>query len=395
MDIYTLDALLRRDSLIEGYKSFIWTERYNSHGDFELVLRAELNLHRLLRLGTKIVIPDSTRVMIVERLEDEKDDEGHEFIRISGRSLEALLYDRVAQHSYPVPDLEADPSHDYNATPDNVAKSVVKNLCVDGDVDANDVIPFLRVANVADRMYPESNIPLPSDPSIWEVKPGVLYDLVKDLCESYDLGFRITRDGDTSKLYFDVYPGNDLTTLQSDFPPVIIARDFETLKDATVLNSSVGAKNVAYVFGKNIWRKVFPADVDPSVEGFERRILFVDASDVEGSSTTEEDLLEQKGLEELQKSRSLMAMDGQINEYSNSRYGKDYELGDILEVRNPDGVTNQMRVTEQIFVSDEEGDRSYPTLSTNQFITPGSWLAWDYNQVWQDMGPTEYWSTAP
>jgi hypothetical protein len=53
-----------------------------------------------------------------------------------------------------------------------------------------------------------------------------------------------------------------------------------------------------------------------------------------------------------------------------------------------------MQVSEQIFVCDGEGERSYPTLAINQFIMPGSWLAWDYNQVWIDLGATEYWANA-
>ena len=51
-------------------------------------------------------------------------------------------------------------------------------------------------------------------------------------------------------------------------------------------------------------------------------------------------------------------------------------------MRNSDGITNQMRVTEQIFVSDIQGERAYPTLAIDRFITPGSWFAWDYNQTW-------------
>jgi hypothetical protein len=35
-------------------------------------------------------------------------------------------------------------------------------------------------------------------------------------------------------------------------------------------------------------------------------------------------------------------------------------------------------------VSDQEGERSYPTLSLNLFITPGSWSSWDYGSQWQD-----------
>jgi hypothetical protein len=43
-----------------------------------------------------------------------------------------------------------------------------------------------------------------------------------------------------------------------------------------------------------------------------------------------------------------------------------------------------MRVTEQIFVHDKEGERAYPTLTLNQFINTGSWLSWETSKKWID-----------
>lgn len=99
-------------------------------------------------------------------------------------------------------------------------------------------------------------------------------------------------------------------------------------------------------------------------------------------------ILTQKGNEELSTMRSLAAFDGEIPQKGSYRYAVDYELGDLTEMRNQDGIANTMRVTEQIFASDSNGDRSYPTLAIDTFITPGSWLAWDYNQIWENAIPT-------
>jgi hypothetical protein len=95
--------------------------------------------------------------------------------------------------------------------------------------------------------------------------------------------------------------------------------------------------------------------------------------------------LTQKGNDELSKARSVSAFDGEIPQSGSYRYAVDYELGDLIEMRNQDGVTNNMRITEQIFASDSTGDRSYPTLAIDSSITPGSWFAWDYNQVWANV----------
>lgn len=99
-------------------------------------------------------------------------------------------------------------------------------------------------------------------------------------------------------------------------------------------------------------------------------------------------ILTQKGKDELSTARSVSAFDGEIPQSGSYRYTVHYELGDLIETRNQDGITNNMRITEQIFASDSNGDRSYPTLAIDSSITPGSWLSWQYNQVWADAVPT-------
>jgi hypothetical protein len=130
------------------------------------------------------------------------------------------------------------------------------------------------------------------------------------------------------------------------------------------------------------------------VSGFNRSVLTVKVEGDEAAGAALDTLLELKGKEALAKYRSLLGFDGEVPQFDSYKYGVDYNLGDLVEMRNEDGLTNQMRVTEQIFVSDREGERSYPTMTIDRFITPGSWLAWDYNQEWADGGATEYWENA-
>ena len=75
----------------------------------------------------------------------------------------------------------------------------------------------------------------------------------------------------------------------------------------------------------------------------------------------------------------------------------DYYLGDLVEMRNVDGIANQMRVTEQIFVSDKEGERIYPTLAINQFVSTGSWLSFAPGRSWIDYDDdtTTVWAILP
>lgn len=127
------------------------------------------------------------------------------------------------------------------------------------------------------------------------------------------------------------------------------------------------------------------------------KTLITDAATASYNLNAPEDLvmttlMEQRGLEELAKNRSISAFDGEITPVSPYKYREHYDLGDLVEMRNSDGLTNQMSVTEQIFAADGSGERAFPTLTKKLFITPGSWLAWESNQVWQDAPGT--WSTS-
>jgi hypothetical protein len=222
-----------------------------------------------------------------------------------------------------------------------------------------------------------------------------LYQAIKELCDLFLIGFRIVRNGDAATLHYDVYAGSDRTTRQTILPAVVFSTDLDNLQNTSELTSSAIYKNVAYVLTPVGCAIVYPLDVDPTVSGFERKVVFVNATDItDTDSTVANNKMIQRGLEELGKNRRLSAFDGELNQNSQYRYGIDYNLGDLVEVRNVDGATSDMQVTEQIFVSDQSGDRSYPTLVVNEFIPPGSWLARPPGQIWLDVPPTEQWEDA-
>lgn len=465
MELYILDSLLRRKNVIDRFESMIWTERYSAWGDFELVIFSTLESRSLFQAGTRLAMSDSYRVMTVEFVENAIDSEGRQLLTVKGRSLEAILDDRTARNTFA--DLTTTPKWVLTGTPGAIARQIFNEICRTNVNFADDQIPFLQAGSI----FPPSNIAEPDEVITIELSLSSVYTAVKELCDSYDLGFRLVRNFDESELYFDIYSGSDRTTLQNILAPVVFSPSLDNLTNTSEITSISTYKNVAYVF-HSFWVQVVTADgVSVEVEGFERRVMHVDATDIEiperpytltldqttavnrylgfnnpieerknsmrklvdknrltqtdydniGISVTNDSLtqgerdsilaartvswnynatentymnskLQQRGKEELAKNRSLSAFDGELPPTSPYKYNTQYNLGDLVEMRNADGVTNQMRVTEQIFVSDNEGERSYPTLTVDRFITPGSWFAWDYNQVWADADGT--WSEA-
>lgn len=385
MDIYILDALLRRDQLIDKFISLIWTERFADYGDFELLLTSTPGDRQRFVSGTLLACSASNYVMRITTTEDATDDDGTPTLKITGQSIERMLENRAAFGV--LDDLTTAPKWVITDTPGNVARTVVRSICITGILDPGDVIPYM----IEGSFLSEDTIAEPADPITYEITPQSVYSAVKGICDPWSLGFRILRNGDTSQLYFDVYTGSDRTTKQNILPAVVFTPELDNLQNTRALSSVDDYKNVAYVFSPAGFETVYPEDVHPETAGFERHVLVVDASDITEDNPDISAALIQRGNEELSKHRSFAAFDGEINPNSAYKYGVDYFLGDLVEVRNSDGVTNDMRVTEQILISDGEGVRTYPTLAVYLFIDTGSWLSWAANQVWADMGPTEYW----
>lgn len=379
MELYTLDNQLRRASVIDRFESLIWTERFSAWGDFELHIFSTPEMRRLLPAGTRLAMSDSYRVMTSELIENSTDSEGRTMLKISGRSLEALLAERTARNTFA--SLTTTPKWVLTGTPGNIARQIFDEILRNNSNFPDDELPFL----VAGSLFPPGSIEEPDDVITIELGLGTVYQAIQEICNAYSLGFRIVRNFDQSELYFDIYSGNDRTTLQTSLAPVVFAPNLDNLTNISEITSTANYRNVAYVFHPNGTQIVTADGVSVEVEGFERRVLTVDASDIDlPAGTALNNALAQRGRDELAKNRPIQAFDGELPINSPYRYEIDYQLGDLLEMRNLDGVTNQMRVTEQIFVSDEQGERKYPTLAIDRFITPGSWLAWDANQTWEN-----------
>lgn len=386
MEVYILDSLYRRIDVVDRFESLVWSERFSAYGDFELQVHSTLENRNRFSEGTRLAMNESYRVMTIETVKDYADSEGRQILEIKGRSLEAILEDRLARGS--MADLTTEPKWVLEGTPLEIATKIFHDICVTGILDPGDIIPMV----VEGSIFPDDTISPPIDEITYEIDPKSVYQAVKELCDLYLMGFRLVRNFDTSQLYFDVYTGSNRTANQSLLPAVIFSPGLDNLQNTSELTSIANYKNVAYVISPVGTEIVYAQDIDPSIEGFERRILMVKADDITDTDpliATEKMI--RRGYEELGKNRRVRAFDGEISQNSQYQYGRDYNLGDLIQLNNSSGVSNVMQVTEQIFVSDAQGDRSYPTLTINQLVTPGSWLSVPTDQVWIDLGETEYW----
>lgn len=412
MEIFILDSLLRPIDVIDEYISFIWTERYADKGDFELITLSTSANQRRFVADTMISIADSKRIMRVHKVEEKDDEDNGVTLTVKGFDLSFMLQQRVIA-AKDLSGMLLAITYFSGATPIDLMNHLVWRICVPTSgfqISPGDTIPFLNdFVLTPGSLYPDSNIPPPDpDDFQWQQKITSLYSAVTDLCKAYDLGFRLYKDPNAAKLYFEGYNGIDRTSRQTEFPPVIFSKDMTNLQSTTEYKDNADHYNVivAVYEYNNPDEEATPETLtiheivaDPLVAfspgGFDQKTKFISISQIPEGMTLVDvpNYLIQLANEELNRSRPAYMYDGEIDQSANGFvYEKDYFLGDIVEVQGNNGGGALMRVVEQIFKYDSSGKSSYPSLLTKESITPGTWRSWKYDVNWKDMGSGEYWN---
>lgn len=383
MDLYILDPLIRRHEVVDDYETLIWTDRWREAGDFELDLRSTRNNRIRFSVDSLLAIRNSNRVMMVEDVEDTLDSENKEILKVRGRSIEGPIFEnRIVKYS--MGNLSTDEKWILTDLPADIIRNIFDHICRPvGALSSNDEIPFLMPGSISS----PTSIPEPGELITLEIEPSTMYEVFTNICESYDLGYRIVRNGDASELYFEVYTGDDRTTKQTDRTQVIFGAWLDNIQNTTEFVNNKETKNVVYAFSNTHSVVVYADGVSENVSGFQRRVMVLKESDANLARLT------QLANEELKKHRKELIFDGEVDEYSGYQYGVNYNLGDLVEMRSKDGVVSTKRVTEQIFVSDENGIRSYPTLTEEETDILTTWsslkndnLSWNDldSEVWDD-----------
>lgn len=403
MDIFILDDQIRPIDVVDEYISLIWTERWVELGDFELVTLSTPSNKRRFVPDVQISIPQSRHIMLIETVEETRDVDNGNVLKIKGRDLLCMAEKRLAVSKDAITH-QILPSWDsFGTSPKDLILQKFAEICFDSDIDTDDNFPFLLDPMLEASLYPADTISEPMPAGIdWTQKPMSLYAAIKEIAVAYDIGFRLYRHPSLSQLYFNVSLGSDRTSAQTTVPAVIFSEDMANLIDTTEFVDYSKHFNVVHVI--YFYKDGTDTDVTSSViveapeiafstGGFQRKVKMLGVTQIPEGVTDIPAYLTQLGTQELSKSRPIDVYDGEVAKNATFVYERDYYLGDILEVRGNDGGTAFMRVVEQIFKSDSAGDSAYPSLVTKTSITPGTWASWKYNVDWTAMGSSEYWNT--
>jgi ReqiPepy6 Gp37-like protein len=390
VDLYTLtDTFLAKD-VVDEYVSAIWTERYTSAGDTQLVVPATMQNIETLAPGAFLALRGSNEVMILET-QDIQD----ELMTVSGRTLVTFLNTRLCWFSNP------DWISDGSKGPRIV--DYTDKTRVPGDFIANVVYKSVITPTHLSGSFAQADIDFDNDKiarltlgavdTSGAVKrltavAGPLYDSIQTVAEQEKVGITLyLASADPIAGYslkFSTYQGKNRTSGQSTYPLVRLTPDLDSFGDIKELHSIGIYRNVCYVYYQETITEHWLDPTGPEPEGFDRRVMVTVPQDEPVGRTLIQSFGGPRGYtfsqyvvsaadiaafraqaakDALANNNYVHAIDGQASPISEFKYGTDYLLGDIIELEGITGLITQARVTEYIRSQDKNGAREYPTIS--------------------------------
>ena len=200
MNLVILNKSLDPVYIVDIYESFIWTDRYNEHGDFELYTSFEKDLLNRLQKDYYIQNLDSDHVMIIEDLVIKTDSEDGAHLALTGRSLESILCRRIVWKQTTI-----------NGKLQNGIETLL-NECIINPEDEN--------RKINNFVFEASTDPRITEPAINAQYTGDnLYDVISAICKEHDIGFKVTLNDD-KQFVFKLYAGVNRSYDQESFTPV-------------------------------------------------------------------------------------------------------------------------------------------------------------------------------
>lgn len=323
-----------RIAVIDDYSSFIWSSRYYTTGDFQLIVDATPEYMSLFKEQYYIVRDDDENVGIIENIFVERTEDGNDRLIIKGRFIDSVIGRRVIAEQTTVSGKISDCIEqllDENIiNPSNAARQI-----------DNFVIDSYEVATAFQAQYTGKN----------------LLETISAICETYGIGYKVTLNAD-HEFVFKLYEGVDRTYDQNVNDWVIFSDTYDNLISSEYEENYQKVVTSVLVAGEGEGLDRKTAWVGDDKTGLERYEVYKDQRNIrsnDGEIPEEEyiELLKEAGKESLTKYTT--AFTGKVY-FENIKYKTDIGLGDLCVIQNDNwGIYINSRLVEVIESVDETG----------------------------------------
>lgn len=400
-DFYILDQSFNKVFALTQYESLMWVDKYDEPGSIEIYAPPTEEIKKYAVIGNYIQSSRSEHIMVIEKLTTTFSSQNGERLVIAGRSLESILDRRVIFMTLYLTN-KIHPTDEEGV--DNLEDAIKRIL------DATFIDPENDDRKVSNLIFEYSNSPVyltdssgrnvydsnsdtilgdyigDDDISDIEVdnmefdKGENVLNIINTIVKSKGLGYKITLNS-SNQLVFKLINGKDRTADQTDYPLVEFSPTFNNIKDTKyVVDGGESYKNYIYTEGE-VYKNTAPKIIETGdATGLDRREYYIQSDsthETESTITTHDGLINEKTKlseteyenvlkEEGEKSFNAYAirssMESEVEPRLQFVYGRDFYIGDILQIKDKSGNTGNARCIEFIISHTTSGYEEYPTF---------------------------------
>lgn len=348
--------------VIRGFTSAMWIERYRTAGEFTIIAPVSSGFRQSLPLGTLISHMGTQELMIVESHEIQDNLDGDVEIKITGRSFETFMENRILSYNgvsgaggFPIPANQAVESYYLtgSGTAAEHALEIMEWHLYDGGILSAQHITNCRTVNTVPGAVGTS--------TTREIDIDTVYKVVLDLLAIDDLGIRSVRPGANSGLPLSTDVGFILHKGEDKTSSVAFDHASGDIRSGQYLWTLKNKKTAALAQGKT-YRTIRTATAST---GYDLRAGYVSTDVDTGNLTNDTNALNAAADSYLAQHKETNIVRVEVSPTTNRlRYREDYNVGDTVAVTGNYDTQGVMRVVEHVEIIDETGQSSYPTLET-------------------------------
>ena len=368
MELYVLDQNFEKIYVLDTFESLIWVDKMYEPGTFELYTPVSSDILLYLRPGNYLMNNDSDRLMIIEDFTIDSDVETGNHVKIIGRDLTSILDRRIIWKTIEFK------SEDKKGVK---IQEIIKEL-----ITKNIISPTTATGGNARKINNFLFKELTGDTELDKMKMTIQYNIgdnllaiIQDICQTKKIGFKITLDANYN-FVFELFRGVDRSYMQSTLPCVAFKPSYGNIIESTYLEENSTHKNVALVAGEGEGeeRKTRVVGAMSIAAGIFRKETFIDGSDISSddleSGKSYVQALDERGKKELKNLKINKKFEGKCDTTRLYVYGRDFFIGDIVQVANEYGIEDSCYITEFTWSYNDNGNDAYPTfVSTHDGVS--------------------------
>lgn len=336
MDLSVLDRNFNKLGIIDESKSLIWHRKYNTAGQFSLVLPASDNNIALIQEQNIIHKPGADEAGVIDTYYIKTDESGSESIEASGYFLTGLLMRRI------IPQQTT-----FYASYRDIMHSVVNSNAV-STADKR-VITHLSMPSLETDTAEKQRL---------QATGKNVLSYLEALSLASNIGFKVLYK--RSYMEFCTYEGLDKSIEQSTNARVVFAEEYDNLTATEYTYSEAAKVTAAYVAGEGEGLARTIVETDNGETGWDRFESWVDERSSKEEDMTDAEYLQTlsgRGLEVITPAAENFS--GSITDSGTTVYKKDWDIGDIVTVFSKRWNKKiSARITEVEEVEEESGSKT-------------------------------------